>query len=85
MCDCRNGVETTKHFFLHCANFNSQRQTLFNKIRDIDEFILTESEDNIVNILLFQKPNNDDAMNRAILNLTIEFIILSERFNGPLL
>ena len=85
MCDCRNGVETTKHFFLYCANFNSQRQTLFNKIRNIDEFILTESEDNIVNILVFGKPNNDDAMNRAILNLTIEFIISSERFNGPLL
>ena len=85
MCSCGNGIETTKHFILHCANFSSQRQALFDKIRIIDEYILTESEDNIVNVLLFGKPNSDNAINMAILKLTIEFITSSERFNGPLL
>ena len=32
MCSCRNGIEATIHFFLHCANFNIQRQTPFDKI-----------------------------------------------------
>ena len=27
-----SGTEITIHFFLHCANFNTQRQTLFEKI-----------------------------------------------------
>ena len=39
-----SGNETTIHFFLHCANFNTQRQTLFNKISTIDANILTENE-----------------------------------------
>ena len=45
MCSCSNGIETTIHFFLHCANFNIQRQTLFDKIATIDANILTENED----------------------------------------
>ena len=85
MCNCRNGIETTKHFLLHCVNFSSQRQTLFDKIRNIDEFILTEHEDSIVNFLLFGNPDNESDINKAILNLTIEYIISTERFSGPLL
>ena len=45
----------------------------------MDEDILTASEDNIVNVLLFGKPNSDNAINMALLNLTIEFITSSER------
>ena len=39
-CSCSSGIETTIHFFLHCANFNIQRQTLFDKIAAIDANIL---------------------------------------------
>ena len=80
-----NGIETTKHLFLRFENFSSQRQVLFDKIRIIDDYILTESEDNIVNVLLFRKPNNDKGINHALLNLTIKFITSSERFNAPIL
>ena len=52
MCNCRNGIETTKRF-IYCACFSSQRQTLFDKIRNVDEFILTENENNCANFLLF--------------------------------
>ena len=31
MCSCSSGIETATHFFLYCANFNTQRQTLFDK------------------------------------------------------
>ena len=44
MCSCSSGIETTIHFFLHCANFNIQRQTLFDKIATIDANILTNNE-----------------------------------------
>ena len=40
MCSCSSGIETTIHFFLHCANFNIQRQTLFQKLATIDPNIL---------------------------------------------
>ena len=48
MCSCSSGIETTIHFFLHCANYNTQRQTLFDKIITIDANILSENENNIV-------------------------------------
>ena len=44
MCSCSIGIETTIHFLPHCANFNIQRETLFDKIATIDVNILTENE-----------------------------------------
>ena len=43
ICSCSSGIETTILFFLHWANFNMQRQTLFDKIATIDANILTEN------------------------------------------
>ena len=84
MCSCSSGTETTIHFFLHCTNFNTQRQTLFDKIVTTDPNILTENEDSIVNTLLFGKPNSENSFNKAMLNASIEFILSTERFNNPL-
>ena len=83
MCNCNSGIETTAHFLLHCPNFNTQRQTLFDKIATIDANILIENENNI-NILLFGKPSSEDRFNKQILNASIEFILSTERFNIPL-
>ena len=84
MCSCSSGIETTIHSFLHCANFNIQRQTLFDKIATTDANILTEIEDSIVNTLLFNKPNCKSSFNKAMLNASIEYILSTERFNNPL-
>ena len=84
MCSCSSGVETTTHFFLHCANFYFQRQTLFDRITTIDENILTENEESIINTLLYGKINSENSINKAILNASIEYILSTERFNEPL-
>ena len=84
MCNCSSGTETTIHFFLHCANFITQRQTFFDKIATIDANILTENERSIVNTLLFGKPNSENFFNKAMLNTLIEFILSTEGFNNPL-
>ena len=55
MCSFSSGIETTIHFFLHCANFDTQRQTFLDKIATINANISTEKEDSIVNTLLFGK------------------------------
>ena len=52
MSSCSSRIETTIYFFLHCANFNIQRQTLFDKIDTIDTNVLTENDDCIVSVLL---------------------------------
>ena len=72
------------NIFLHCANFYTQRQTLFCKIATIDANILTENEGSIVNTLLFGKPNSKDFFNKAMLNSSIEFILSIEKLNGSL-
>ena len=84
MCNCNGGIETTAHFLLHCPMFNTQRKALFDKIATIDTNILSENEDNIVNILLFGKPNREDYFNKQILNASIQFLLSTERFDKPL-
>ena len=44
LCECSKDIESTMHFFLHCTNFLIPRQTLFHKIRNIDDSILSRSE-----------------------------------------
>ena len=78
------GIETTIHFFLHCANISTQKQIYFDKIATIDPHILTENEDNIINTLLFGKPNSEVSFNKAMLNVTTEFILSYKIFNNPL-
>ena len=85
MCSCSSDIETMIYLFLHCANFNMRRQTLFDKIATIDVNILTENEDSIVKTLLFGKPNSKNSFNKAMLNTSIEYILSTERFNNPLL
>ena len=65
MCNCSSGIETMIYFFLNCANFNTQRQTLFDKIATIDVNILTEIEDIIVNTLFFEKPNGENSLKQC--------------------
>ena len=84
MCSCSSGIETTIHFFLHCANCNTQRQTLFDKVISIDANILSENENNIVNTLLFGKSNSENSFNKAVRKASIEFVLSTEKFNNPL-
>ena len=85
MCSCSSGIETTIYLFLHCANFDIQRQILFDKIATIAANILTENEDSIVNTLIFGKSSSENSFNKAMLNASIEYIILSaQRFNNAL-
>ena len=83
-CRCSSGIETTIHFFLHCANFIIQRQTLCYKIAKTDANILNENEDSIVNTLLLGKPNSENSFYKPMLNASIEYILSTERFYNPL-
>ena len=78
MYNCGSGIETTTHFFLHCANFNTQRQTLFDKIATIGTNILTENNNSIVSVLLFGKQDCEKSCNKSVINATIEFILSTE-------
>ena len=41
LCSCGNDIESTVHFFLHCPNFTTQRQTLLDKLKSFNASIMT--------------------------------------------
>ena len=83
-CSCGNDIESIVHFFLHCPNFTTQRQTLLNKLKSINASIMTENENSVVRTLLFGRPDFNYSTNKEIINATISFILTTERFNCPL-
>ena len=44
LCKCGKDIESRMHFFLHCITFPISRQTLFQKIKNIDDRILSQSK-----------------------------------------
>ena len=84
LCSCGNDIESTVHFFLHCPNFTTQRQTLLNKLKSINASIMTENENSVVRTLLFGRPDFNYSTNKEIINAAIIFFLTTERFNCPL-
>ena len=85
LCSCGNDIESTVHFFLHCPNFTTQRQTLLNKLKSINASIMTENENSVLRTLLFGKPDFRYSTNKEIINAAISFILTTDRFNCPFL
>ena len=84
LCSCGNDIESTVHFFLHCPNFTTHRQTLLNKLKSINASIVTENENSVGRTLLFGRPDFSYSTNKEIINIYISFILTTERFNCPL-
>ena len=84
LCECPKDIESTMHFFLHCTNFLIPRQTLFQKILNIDNNILSQSETQQTQTLLYGNQNYHPSINRLIINSTIEYIISTKRFKCSL-
>ena len=85
LCTCGCDVENTCHFLLHCPNFLTERNTLLNKITNIDSNILNQADATITKTLLFGNSKYSNEINLQILNASIDFILTSKRFDEPLL
>ena len=83
LCSCGNDIESSVHFFLHCPNFTTQRQTLLNKLKSINASIMAEKENSLVKTLLFGRLDFNYSTNIEIINATISFILTTKRFNCP--
>ena len=82
--ECGKDIESTMHLFLHCNNFLIPRQTLFQKIRNIDDSILSQSETQLTQTLLYGNQNDHSSINRFIIILITEYLISTERFKCSL-
>ena len=84
LCDCSNSPpETVEHFLLYCLSHNHRRIELFEKLRYIISLVTLISPTYACDLLLYGNPIYTPDINRKILELTIEFLISSKRFDGP--
>ena len=84
LCLCGNNVETSSHFLLDCPTYSKKRMTLLNKIRNINNGILELSSTIMAQTLLFGDSCLSDSTNTLILNSTIDCVIATKRFDGPI-
>ena len=48
ICSCNHEIKTSTHFLLHCSNYDCARQTLFEKVSEIDSIMLKQIDQVIV-------------------------------------
>ena len=80
LCKCGKDIESAMYFFLRCTNFLIPRQTLFQKIRNTDDSILSQSETQLTQTLVYGNQNYHPSINRLIIISAIEYLISTERF-----
>ena len=85
ICSCGNDIETLAHFLLHCPHYSHERSTFLNTIRNINRHILDKNNFPITEILLYGDSSLDDKSNTFILNATIDFLFVTNRFDVNLL
>ena len=67
LCSCGNDIESTVHFFLHCLNFTTQRQTLLNKLKSVNASIMAENENSVVKTILFGRSDFNYSPTKKLL------------------
>ena len=78
-------VESAIHFFLHCPLYTNERRTLLNSLVNIDHTLLDNTNFSLTQILLFGNTTFNAIENTKIINLTIDFVLSTKRFDEPLL
>ena len=83
MCPINDGIEDTEHFLLRCSSFTEYRRSLLAGANDVlQTYGYFESlGSNILQVLLYGDKNLPLEANALILNLTIKFILETERFD----
>ena len=84
LCPCNSEVELVFHFFLHCHFFDNERIILMNEILNIDPDINLLDDISISNLLLYGSKKYSNEIIKKILEISIKYILTSNRFEGPL-
>ena len=85
LCPCSLEVESTSHFFLHCHYSIDIRKTFFHELQSANENMLNQSDNEIVELLLYGSKRFNFQQNCSLLESAIKFILKSKRFGGLLL
>ena len=85
ICSCGNDIKTLAHLPLHCPHYSNERSTFLNTIRSINKHIFDKNDLQITETLLYGDNSLDDKSNTLILNVTIDFLFVTKRFDVNLL
>ena len=83
-CPCNMEIETVSHFFLRCHFFNALRIDLMNELLKINLNLQHFNDTFLTELLLYGSNQFSYDINSKIISLSVNFIIKSERFDGPL-
>ena len=81
LCSCSLTTEDTEHYLLHCHHFTHHRIDLMNSVNSVIHNFESLSDLDKKAILLYGDPGLD-SKNKLILEATINYIKVSERFSG---
>ena len=84
LCSCSLNTENTEHYLLHCHHFIHHRIDLMNSVNSVLYKFESLSDTDKKEILLYGDPQLDNKKNKFILEATLNYIKVSERFSGSL-
>ena len=84
LCSCSTGIENTVHYFLHCPNFSTARNTFLNEIAIVDRSIIDQDEIKIIQTFIYGNPTSSVNDNKLILDASIKYILETKKFDGPI-
>ena len=82
-CPTNDGIETTEHFLLLCPSFEAERRILLADVLDLIRPFgyVDPSNEVLMQILLYGDKNFSLNLNKRIIELTINYIHTTGRFN----
>ena len=81
---CSLETEDTLHYLLHCHHFSMYHEDLMNSVKSFYNNFESLSDNAKKDILLYGDPFLDQNKNKLILEATINYIKISERFSESL-
>ena len=84
LCNYSTGIENTVHYFLHCPNFATARNTFLNEIGIVDRSIIDQDEIKIIQTFLYGNPTYSVNNNKLILDASTKYILETKRFEVPI-
>ena len=83
--NCGNDVEYANHFFLHSLLDSNKRRPLLSILVNIDHALLVNADFSHAQTLLFGNTTFNAKEPTKIINLAIDFVLLTKGFDEPLL
>ena len=77
-------LETTSRYLLLCVDYLHERKTLLNTVIYIISNIFDFNNDQLTEILLYDKEDLDNINNTSILDANINYLIETKMFNAEL-